>query len=124
MSDMSGKVALITGASSGIGRSTAEAFAAKGAMVALAARREHELAGLVSDIKARGGAATFVKTDVAAAREVESMLKHTIETFGRLDYAVNNAGIDCHLSPIQRAVIRGSDCPDPENSFLRRHVQR
>ena len=54
MTSMSGKVALVTGASSGIGRATAEVFAAKGAKVALAARREDELAGLVSEIHARG----------------------------------------------------------------------
>jgi NAD(P)-dependent dehydrogenase (short-subunit alcohol dehydrogenase family) len=94
MSSMSGKVALITGASSGIGRATAEAFAAKGVAVALAARREDELAKLASDIKARGGAATFAKTDVSVAKEVERMVAHTMETFGRLDYAVNNAGVE------------------------------
>lgn len=94
MSDMSGKVALITGASSGIGRATAEAFAARGASVALAARREDELASLVTEIEARGGKATAVRTDVSVAKDVERMVAHTIETFGRLDYAVNNAGIE------------------------------
>jgi NAD(P)-dependent dehydrogenase (short-subunit alcohol dehydrogenase family) len=100
MSSMSGKVALITGASSGIGRATAEALAARGATVSLAARREDELAGLVSEIEARGGAATFVKTDVSIATEVERMVLHTMETFGRIDYAVNNAGIEGQLSGI------------------------
>jgi len=94
MTSMSGRVALVTGASSGIGRATAEAFAAKGAKVVVAARREDELAGLVSEIKTRGGAATFVRTDVSVANDVERMVKHAIETFGRLDYAVNNAGIE------------------------------
>jgi len=107
MTGMSGKVALVTGASSGIGRATAEAFAAKGAKVALAARREDELAGLVSEIKARGGAATFVKTDVSVAKDVERMVKHTLETFGRLDYAVNNAGIEGQFSGI-------TDLPEEE----------
>jgi len=100
MKSMSGKVALVTGASSGIGRATAEAFAAKGAKVALAARREDELVGLVSEIKSRGGAATFVRTDVSIAKDVERMVEHTIETFGRLDYAVNNAGIEGQFSGI------------------------
>ena len=100
MTSMSGKVALVTGASSGIGRATAEAFAAKGAKVALAARREDELAGLVGEIESRGGAATFVRTDVSIAKDVERMVQHTIETFGRLDYAVNNAGIEGQFSGV------------------------
>ena len=94
MSDMSGKVALITGASSGIGRSTALAFAARGARVALAARREEELAGLAAEIEAEGGDATFVRTDISVAADVKRMVGHTIETFGRLDFAVNSAGIE------------------------------
>lgn len=97
MSDMNDKVALITGASSGIGKATAEAFAAKGASVVLAARRQDELASLVTEIEARGGKATAIKTDVSAANEVERMVAHAIETFGRLDYAVNNAGIEGKL---------------------------
>jgi len=94
MPEMKDKVALITGASSGIGRATAEAFAAKGARVVLAARRDGEMATLVAEIEARGGQASFVKTDVCAAADVQRMVDHTIETFGRLDYAVNNAGIE------------------------------
>jgi NAD(P)-dependent dehydrogenase (short-subunit alcohol dehydrogenase family) len=100
MSDMNDKVALITGASSGIGRATGEAFAARGAKVVLAARREHELATLTSKIESRGGRASFVVTDVAIAKDVERMVAHAIETFGRLDYAVNNAGIEGQLSGI------------------------
>jgi NAD(P)-dependent dehydrogenase (short-subunit alcohol dehydrogenase family) len=94
VSDLRDKVALITGASSGIGRATAEAFAAKGARVVLAARREDELAALANEIKDQGGSASFVTTDVSVAQNVERMVAHTIETFGRLDYAVNNAGIE------------------------------
>ncbi len=73
----SGKVALVTGASSGIGQATAEIFAAQGANVVLAARREEELVGLVSEIVAQGGTASFVKTDVSVAEDVERMVKHT-----------------------------------------------
>ncbi len=91
---MTDKVALITGASSGIGQATGEAFAARGAKVVLAARREDELAAITRDIEARGGKASFVVTDVAVAKDVERMVAHTIETFGRLDYAVNNAGYE------------------------------
>jgi NAD(P)-dependent dehydrogenase (short-subunit alcohol dehydrogenase family) len=100
MSDMNEKVALITGASSGIGRATAEAFAVRGAKVVLAARRESELAALTREIEARGGRASFVVTDVAIAKDVEQMVGHTVETFGRLDYAVNNAGIEGQLAGI------------------------
>jgi NAD(P)-dependent dehydrogenase (short-subunit alcohol dehydrogenase family) len=107
MSDMNDKVALITGASSGIGRATGEAFAARGAKVVLAARREHELATLTSEIESRGGRASFVVTDVAIAKDVERMVAHAIETFGRLDYAVNNAGIEGQLSGI-------TDLPEEE----------
>jgi NAD(P)-dependent dehydrogenase (short-subunit alcohol dehydrogenase family) len=100
MSDMNGKVALITGASSGIGRSTAEAFAARGAQVVLAARRKEELAELAGEIIARGAQATFVVTDVAIASDVEQMVAHAIQKFGRLDYAVNNAGIEGKFFPV------------------------
>src|SRR6185295_7728180 len=94
MSEMKDKVALITGASSGIGRATAEAFAANGAKVVLAARREDELTALANEIESKGGKASFVTTDVSVAQDVGRMVTHTLETFGRLDYAVNNAGIE------------------------------
>lgn len=97
---MSGKVALVTGASSGIGRATAEALSAKGAKVVLAARREDELAGLVGEIASRGGVATLIRTDVAIANDVEGMVRHALATFGRLDYAVNNAGIEGQFAGI------------------------
>jgi NAD(P)-dependent dehydrogenase (short-subunit alcohol dehydrogenase family) len=100
MSDMTDRVALITGASSGIGKASAEAFAAKGARVVLAARRQDELASLVSEIEARGGTATAIRTDVSAAGDVERMVAHAMEAFGRLDYAVNNAGIEGRLAGI------------------------
>jgi NAD(P)-dependent dehydrogenase (short-subunit alcohol dehydrogenase family) len=97
---MADKVALVTGASSGIGRATAEAFAGKGARVVVAARREGELASLVTEIDARGGKATAIGTDVSAAKDVERMVAHAMETFGRLDYAVNNAGIEGEFAGI------------------------
>ena len=100
MSSMKGTVALITGASSGIGRATALAFAARDAKVALAARREDELATLAAEIESKGGEATYVRTDVSVAGDVERMVGHTIEKFGRLDFAVNNAGIEGPLAGI------------------------
>ena len=97
---MKEKVVLITGASSGIGRATAEAFAAKGANIVVAARRKKELDTLVTSIEAKGGKASAIRTDVSIAKDVEQMVAHTIEVFGRLDYAVNNAGIEGKLNGI------------------------
>jgi NAD(P)-dependent dehydrogenase (short-subunit alcohol dehydrogenase family) len=97
---MHNKVALITGASSGIGRATGKAFAGQGARVVLAARREAELAELVSEIELKGGSAAAIKTDVSDAKEVERMVAHVLEKYGRLDFAVNNAGIEGKLAGI------------------------
>ena len=65
-----------------------------GAKVVPAARRKDELAALAGKIEARGGSASYVVADVSIAKDVERMVAHTIETFGRLDYAVNNAGYE------------------------------
>lgn len=91
---MKDKVVLITGASSGIGWATGEAFAARGAKVVLAARREKELAELAQRIQEQGGQASYVVTDVAKAEDVERAVAHTVEKFGGLDFAVNNAGYE------------------------------
>jgi NAD(P)-dependent dehydrogenase (short-subunit alcohol dehydrogenase family) len=107
MADMSGKVALVTGAGSGIGRATAEAFAAKGCRVVLAGRREDALGKLASAIRTGGGEAAVARTDVSVAGEVERMVARVIEAFGRLDFAVNNAGIEGQLHPI-------TDLPEEE----------
>jgi NAD(P)-dependent dehydrogenase (short-subunit alcohol dehydrogenase family) len=87
------KVALIVGASAGIGRQTALAFAQSGARVMLAGRREQELKQLASQIAAQGGEAAYQSTDVTRATDVEQLVNETITRFGRLDYAFNNAGI-------------------------------
>ncbi len=100
MNDMKGKVALITGASSGIGWATSEAFAARGASVVLAARREQELATLAHKIEAEGGEASYVRADISVAADVENMIAHAVEKFGRLDYVVNNAGYEGTVASI------------------------
>jgi NAD(P)-dependent dehydrogenase (short-subunit alcohol dehydrogenase family) len=94
-----GRVAVVTGASSGIGAATGEAFAREGAAVALAARRQQEGQAVAGRINAAGGRAIFVKTDVADAVQVRNLIETTIETFGRLDYGVNNAGTEGARAP-------------------------
>jgi NAD(P)-dependent dehydrogenase (short-subunit alcohol dehydrogenase family) len=91
-SSFSGKVVLITGGTSGIGRATAVAFAEQGANV-VAGRREAEGAESVRLVEKTGGKGLFVRTDVAIEKEVEAMVARTVEYFGRLDFAFNNAGV-------------------------------
>jgi 3-oxoacyl-[acyl-carrier protein] reductase len=93
MFSLKDKVALVTGASQGIGRDTALALAEAGAKVAVAARSEDKLAALVSDIAAAGGTALAVKMDVADIEQVKAGFKQVLEKFGRLDILVNNAAI-------------------------------
>ncbi|OGB85005.1 hypothetical protein A2994_02490 [candidate division Kazan bacterium RIFCSPLOWO2_01_FULL_48_13] len=93
MFDLTGKVALVTGASSGIGRASAMALATQGAKVAVCARRLDRLAALAAEIKSRGKEALAMKMDVTIQKEVGAAVAKTVETFGRLDILVNNAGI-------------------------------
>ena len=86
-----GKVALVTGGTSGIGKSTAIAFARAGAKVVLSGRREKEGAQVVGEIKKLGGDAAFVRADVAKEADVKAMVKFAVDKFGRLDIAFNNA---------------------------------
>jgi NAD(P)-dependent dehydrogenase (short-subunit alcohol dehydrogenase family) len=88
-----GKVAVITGGTSGIGRATAIAFAEQGANVVIAGRREAEGAESVTLIQKAGGQGLFVQTDVKEESELESLVAKTLERFGRLDFAFNNAGV-------------------------------
>src|SRR2546430_1175944 len=93
MFSLKDKVAVVTGASRGIGRHTALALAEAGAKVAVAARTEEKLAALVNEIAAAGGGAFAVKMDVADAEQVKAGFKQVLEKFGRLDILVNNAAI-------------------------------
>jgi NAD(P)-dependent dehydrogenase (short-subunit alcohol dehydrogenase family) len=106
-----GRVALVTGGASGIGKVTAQIFAREGAKVVVST--DSNIKGgeeTVHLIKAAGGEATFVKCDVSKAVEVEAMVDKCIQTYGRLDYAFNNAGIgpDGKRVPIVPIV----DCPE------------
>ena len=89
--DMSGKVAIVTGASRGIGAAVAHAFRAAGASVALAARDAEALDRRAEELGAADGHAFAVPTDVGDAEAVAAMVQRTVERFGRLDYACNNA---------------------------------
>jgi 3-oxoacyl-[acyl-carrier protein] reductase len=93
MFSLKDKVALVTGASQGIGRDTALALVEAGAKVAVAARNEEKLTALVEEIEAGGGTSIAVKMDVADAEQVKSGFKQVVEKFGRLDILVNNAAI-------------------------------
>ncbi len=87
------KVILITGGSSGIGAAAARLMAGYGAKVAIAARRRAESEVVVQQIEAEGGEAMFIEADVTRAGDVESMVSKVVNRFGRLDCAVNNAGV-------------------------------
>jgi NAD(P)-dependent dehydrogenase (short-subunit alcohol dehydrogenase family) len=100
MSEFAGKVALITGGNAGIGRATAIEFAKHGAKIVITGRREKEGQEVIAEIKALGGEAIFAKTDVSREKDVKAMMEQTLETFGRLDYAFNNAGIEQALTPL------------------------
>ena len=88
------KVVLITGASSGMGRSAAQAFARQGAKLVLGARRQAEGDALVAQIRAQGGDAVFAPTDVTREADVEALVQLALSHHGRLDVAYNNAGTE------------------------------
>lgn len=92
------KVAIVTGGSFGIGRATAIAFANRGAKVVIADWIEDN--ETLDIIKQAGGEAIFVKCDVSKSADVKKMVNKTIETYGRLDYAYNNAGVEGQQAPI------------------------
>jgi len=93
MSDLNGHVALVTGASQGIGRTSAITLAKAGAKVALAARNQEKLAEAVSQITGAGGEAVAVKIDVASEDEIKAGVKAAMDRFGKIDILVNNAGL-------------------------------
>jgi NAD(P)-dependent dehydrogenase (short-subunit alcohol dehydrogenase family) len=94
MAECDGKVALVTGGTSGIGRETAVLFAKNGARVVVAGRRENEGKVTVDLIRQAGGEGIFVQTNVSQASDVKHVVEKTVEAFGGLDYAFNNAGIE------------------------------
>src|SRR5438105_15867585 len=91
---MSSPVVVITGALTGIGRAVALIFAQEGAHVVVSGRRDKQGQELVGELQALGTEAIFVRTDVRNEDDVRNLVDHTVERFGRLDIAVNNAGTE------------------------------
>jgi len=100
MSQLAGRVVLITGGNAGIGRAAAIEFAKQGAKVVVGGRREKEGEEVVAGIKASGGEAVFVRADVSRETDVRALIERTLAIFGRLDCAFNNAGIEQALTPL------------------------
>jgi NADP-dependent 3-hydroxy acid dehydrogenase YdfG len=99
---LSDSVAIVTGASSGIGEATAEALAKEGASVVLAARRVDELKALADRIATEGGDAFVVETDITEEDDIDNLVETTMDEYGRIDVLVNNAGVML-LEPLERA---------------------
>lgn len=99
MGKLDGKVAIVTGGSSGIGRATTLLFAQEGAKVVAADWDETKGAGVVEEIRKQGGDCTFVKVDVASPDDVQRMVNTAVETYGRLDVLFNNAGVEGEQAP-------------------------
>ncbi|MFF4551275.1 SDR family NAD(P)-dependent oxidoreductase [Streptomyces sp. NPDC001435] len=97
---LAGKVVLITGASSGIGAAAGRVFARQGAVVVLTARREDRLRDLVAELRDTGAEARYHAMDVRRGEEVRRAVQHTVEHYGRLDAAFNNAGVGVEKVPL------------------------
>jgi NAD(P)-dependent dehydrogenase (short-subunit alcohol dehydrogenase family) len=102
---MTSQVVLVTGALTGIGRATAVAFAKKGAKVVVSGRHDDKGKELVTELQALGADAEFVRADVRNEDEVRNLVDETVARFGRLDVAVNNAGVEGELSVVQNATV-------------------
>ena len=100
MADFDGKVALVTGGGVGIGRATALAFAREGAQVVIGNRNIESGDEVVKAIQAAGGEASFLRTDVESEDDIKALVDHAVSTYGRLDVAFNNAGIEGLVAPL------------------------
>ena len=101
-SELAGEVAIVTGASSGIGEATAESLASRGADVVLAARRADELEAVAERIRSDGGTAVVVPTDVTENDDIDTLVTETVDEFGAVDILINNAGVML-LEPLEEA---------------------
>jgi NADP-dependent 3-hydroxy acid dehydrogenase YdfG len=102
--NITGKVVVITGASSGLGEATARFLSAQGAVVALGARREERIHSLADELARSGGKALALRTDVTRREEVQSLVDSAVKTYGRIDVMINNAGL-MPQSPLDRLKI-------------------
>ena len=101
---LDGKVALITGGSSGIGKSIALTYAEAGAKVVIASRKQENLDKVAEEIRARGRESLAIATDVKIPEQVDNMVKQTVEKFGRLDIMINNAGRGIPTQPLKISI--------------------
>jgi NADP-dependent 3-hydroxy acid dehydrogenase YdfG len=105
---IAGKVVVITGASSGLGEATARHLSAQGATVVMGARRVARLQSLVDELTAHGAKALAVATDVTHPEQVQRLVDAAVQTYGRIDVMINNAGLMPH-SPLERLKIEDWD---------------
>lgn len=101
--DFENKVVLITGGATGIGSAAALEFARRGAQVAVADKNEDAGEATVAEVRSNGGTATFIATDVSDATNVERMVGKCVADFGRIDCAINNAGVELEWAPLADA---------------------
>jgi NADP-dependent 3-hydroxy acid dehydrogenase YdfG len=102
--NIEGKVVVITGASSGLGEATARYLSERGARVVLGARRAERIQSLAADLVSKGGQAVAVVTDVTRHEDVKALVDTAVQTFGRVDVLINNAGLMPH-SPLERLKV-------------------
>lgn len=109
MKVLENKVALITGGTSGIGKATALAFSAAGAKVVFSGRRAQEGEDIASLIRKSGAECLFVQSDVSSEKDVKALIQKTVENYGRLDIAFNNAGVEGVVKPLHEQSIEDFD---------------
>lgn len=109
MATLENKVALVTGATSGIGKAAALALGTAGAKVVFSGRRAQEGEATAALIRDAGAECLFVRSDVSSESDVKELVQKTVETYGRLDCAFNNAGIEAHSKPLHEQSIEDFD---------------
>jgi NAD(P)-dependent dehydrogenase (short-subunit alcohol dehydrogenase family) len=109
MKILEGKVALVTGGTSGIGKATAIAFGVAGAKVVFSGRREAEGEDVADSIRQSGAECLFVRSDISSETDVKTLIEKTVASYGRLDCAFNNAGIDLPAKPLHEQSVEDFD---------------